>query len=116
MTGWQANKEFYVSPFMNIEGQYRFRIEQQKNTLNFFIDYIVGDKIKLSTYLKCKCKELTNRHLFFSFLNIPFATLKTTALIHYQALKLFFKALKFDPYPEALKKNITIGKNEKENL
>lgn len=109
----EAKKVFYVSPFMKIEGKYKFRFEYKENEMNFFINYLVKDKLKLSTSLKCKFNEINNKNLIISFIKIPFATLKTIILIHYQALKLYFKSIKHYSCPKALNKNLTIGKSEK---
>ena len=107
----ESKKEFYVSPFMEIEGTYKFRFEYKANQINFFINYLVDGKIKLSTSLKCELQEFHNKNLLISFLKIPFATFKTVILIYYQALKLYFKSIKYFKYPKALKKNITIGRS-----
>ena len=109
----EAKKEFYVSPFMKIEGKYKFRFCYKENQMDFFINYLVDGKIKLSTYLKCHFREFISKNLLLSFFSIPFATLKTTILIRYQAFKLFLKSIKYYKYPKALTKNITISKSEK---
>lgn len=111
----ETNKHFYVSPFMKVEGTYQFRFEITEAGINFFINYLVQDKIKLSTYLKCTYHHLNNTNLLFYFLKFPFATLKTTALIHYQAVKLALKKIAYDKYPAPLKNHLTIGKNEKKD-
>lgn len=111
----EANKEFYVSPFLKIEGKYKFKFEYQKGKMNFFINYFVDDELKLSTYLKCNLIEFNSLNLFINFCKIPFATLKTTILIHYQALKLYFKSIKYYKYPEKLKYSLTISKNGKKD-
>ena len=109
----EAKKEFYVSPFMKIEGKYRFRFEYKENQMNFFINYLVDDKLKLSTSLKCHFRQFNNLNLVTSFIKIPFATFKTVFLIHYQAIKLYLKGIKYYKYPKALKNNLTISKNGK---
>ena len=109
----EAKKEFYVSPFMKIEGKYRFRFEFADNQMNFFINYLVEEKLKLSTSLKCSFIEFNNKNLLLTFFKMPFFTFKTVFLIHYQALKLFFKKIKHYSCPATLEKNLTIGKNEK---
>ena len=109
----EAKKEFYVSPFMEIEGKYKFKFEYENEKLNFYINYFVGDKLKLTTYLKCKLKKFSNRNLIISFIKIPFFTFKTILLIHYQAIKLYFKSIKYFKCPALLKNNLTIGKNAK---
>jgi DUF1365 family protein len=110
----ESKKEFYVSPFMEIEGKYKFKFERKKNQMNFYINYLVDDKLKLSTYLKCNFLEFNVRNLIILFCKIPFATLKTTTLIHYQALKLFSKKIKFYKCPKQIK-NLTISKNGAKN-
>lgn len=108
----EAKKEFYVSPFMKIEGDYRFRFELQDQELSFFINYIVAKKLKLSTSLKCDFVDFNNKSLLLSFLAIPFVTIKTVVLIHYQALKLYLKSIRYYKCPKDLEVNLTIGKNE----
>jgi DUF1365 family protein len=111
----QAGKAFYVSPFLKIEGQYKFRFEVFNDKLNFYINYFVNDELKLITYLKCTLLELNNKNLLIFFFKIPFATLKTVFLIHYQALKLYFKKIKFYKYPKELKNKITLTSSNKSN-
>ena len=108
-----AKKEFYVSPFMAIEGEYKFKFSFIDNKLNFFINYIVDDKLKLSTSLKCSFKKFSNFNLILNFITMPFFTLKTIVLIHYQALKLFLKSIKYYKCPKPLKNNLTINNHEK---
>ena len=107
-----AKKEFYVSPFMEIAGKYKFRFEISNMKMAFFINYFDDEKLKLSTYLKCDFLEFNNKNLLISFLKMPFFTLKTTFLIHYQALKLYFKKIKHYKCAKPLAKNLTISKNE----
>ena len=109
----EAKKEFYVSPFMQIEGYYKFRFDIQANQLNFFINYFVDDKLKLCTSLKCKTKKFSNVNLILSSFKNPFFTFKTTILIYYQAAKLYLKSIKYYPYPKKLKHNLTITKHGK---
>ena len=51
--------------------------------------------------------DFNSKNLLLSFIKIPFATIKTTVLIHYQALKLYFKQIKFYKCPPKLKTNLT---------
>ena len=104
-----AEKVFYVSPFMKIEGEYKFRFEVQDQQLSIYINYHVDGKLKLSTYLKCNLSEFSNRNIILRFLKMPFATFKTIILIHYQAVKLLLKSVKFYKCPKVLKNNLTIS-------
>lgn len=109
----ESKKEFYVSPFMKIEGNYQFRFEYLDNNLTFYINYLVDGKLKLSTSLACSFKEFSNKNLLLRFAKMPFFTFKTVILIHYQAAKLYVKSIKFYPCPKELKTKLTIGKNGK---
>ncbi|MBT4879327.1 MAG: DUF1365 domain-containing protein [Alphaproteobacteria bacterium] len=108
-----ADKEFYVSPFMKIEGEYKFKFTITEKKYNFFINYIVDKKLKLATSLKCELKPLTNNNIILSILKLPFTSVQTIFLIHYQALKLFLKKIQFYKCPDKLKINLTICKHEK---
>lgn len=108
-----AQKEFYVSPFLKIEGKYRFRFDFKDGKMNFYINYLVENKLKLTTSLQCDFVKLSNRNLILSFLKIPFATFKTIILIHYQALKLWLKSIKYYKCPTALDNNLTVTSHEK---
>jgi len=109
----EATKEFYVSPFMEIEGKYKFRFELTNSQMNFFINYLVDEKLKLSTSLKCSFQEFSNKNLLISFLQMPFFTFKTVILIHYQALKLYLKSIKYYKCPKEPEQKLTISKNGK---
>ena len=111
----EAKKEFYVSPFMEIEGKYKFRFQFKDNQMQFFINYLVDDKLKLSTSLKCNFTEFNSSNLLLAFVKMPFFTLKTIILIHYQALKLWFKSIKHYRCPKPLNINLTIGKDAQKN-
>ncbi|MFT6332221.1 MAG: DUF1365 family protein [Lentimonas sp.] len=109
----ETKKEFYVSPFMKIEGKYKFRFEYKEDSMSFYINYLVKDRLKLSTLLKCNFQEFSSKNLLMSFLKMPFFTFKTVILIHYQAIKLYLKSIKYYKCPKAPTKNITTPKNEK---
>ncbi len=103
----QSKKEFYVSPFIKTEGVYQFRFDLTKQKMNFFINYLVDGKLKLSTSLKCSFQEFNNKNLCINFLKMPFFTFKTIILIYYQAFKLYLKGIKHYKCPKKLKINIT---------
>ena len=108
-----AKKVFHVSPFFKVEGEYKFRFDIKNDEMNFYINYIVDGKLNLTTSVKCKCIKWSNYNFFISFVKIPFATLKTTILIHYQALKLFCKGIKFNSPPPQNKINISSNYDKK---
>ncbi|MBP7709464.1 MAG: DUF1365 domain-containing protein [Rickettsiales bacterium] len=106
----EAQKEFYVSPFLERRGTYKFRFVISDSAARFYINYFLEDKLVLATYLACKFREFNDSNLLLQFVQSPFATLKTTFLIHWQALKLFAKGIKFNKCPLPLKHKITLNK------
>ncbi len=108
----EADKEFYVSPFLERKGIYKFRFMIDDFSARFDINYFFEDKLVLATQLACQFKEFNDKNLLMQFLQSPFSTFKTTFLIHWQALKLFSKGVKFNKCPLPLKNKITSRKND----
>lgn len=107
-----AKKEFHVSPFFKREGEYRFKFDYNSQKITIFIDYLVNKKIILKTSLIADCHPMTDHNLIKAFFLIPFLTLKVIILIHYQALKIFFKGIKYIKKPELLPNKITKNSHE----
>lgn len=104
-----AKKEFHVSPFLKRQGKYRFRFDYSEKQIITVIDYFDEEKLVLQTSLKVDLTEVSDSKLLKSFLTIPFLTLKVIFLIHYQALKLVLKGIKYVSKPEQIKTKITIN-------
>lgn len=104
---YEAKKEFYVSPFYEVTGKYKFKFIFNEKEISFYINYFIDNKLALSTYLKCFRVEFNNKNLLKKFLKSPLSSFKTTYLIHYQALKLFIKGIKFNIAPQQNKKTLT---------
>lgn len=103
-----SKKEFHVSPFFKRQGEYRFRFDYHQEKIIAVIDYFDEDKLVLQTSLKVDLKPVTDLALIKSFFIIPFVTLKVIFLIHYQALKLVLKGIKYVPKPQQNKNKITL--------
>lgn len=105
-----ANKEFHVSPFFKVEGSYKFRFIFNKKTVAAWIDYFPHDQQKnLLTSVVCNKIELSDKQLLKGFYTIPLATLKVIVLIHWQALKIITKKIKYVSKPAAKSHKITFN-------
>lgn len=95
-----TEKIFHVSPFLQREGEYRFRFSYKENFFAAFIDYL-DDKLQpmLLTSVSGKMKEASFKNLLASFFCYPFMTLKVIGLIHWQALIIFLKGIQYVPKP-----------------
>ncbi len=103
-----CKKKFYVSPFIEMNCTYFFRISKPGNKISVIIDqndkegkilYASQDGIK---------SELNNSNLIKIFLKHPLMTLKIILAIHYEAFKLWTKGIKFIKKDLKIKNNITI--------
>lgn len=101
-----VTKHFYVSPFIDHDVQFHFRIQPPAERLNIRIDDIKdGDRFFVST-LTGEYRELTNARLFWYSVRFPFITVKIISLIHWQAARLWLKKIKHhkkEDFPELQK-------------
>lgn len=93
-----ARKIFHVSPFQKVEGTYTFRFDISPEKLGIWIDYTAGNGGLLAT-LSGKRKPLTNRSILWACLRRPFGSRRVLGLIHWQAMKLWWKGAKYTARP-----------------
>jgi hypothetical protein len=93
-----AQKTFHVSPFQPVEGGYVFRFDVKPDRIGIFIDYSAGQSGLYAT-LVGKLAPLTNLGFLTTCLRRPFGSRRVVALIHWQALKLWWKGATFRPRP-----------------
>ena len=91
-----ATKIFYVSPFQQIDGAYEFRFDLRPDRIGIWIDYSGGEGRLIAT-LVGERRPMTTRSLIAAFLRRPFGARRVLALIHWQALKLWWKGATFRP-------------------
>ena len=103
-----CKKKFHVSPFIDMNCIYFFRLLKPGNKISLIIDlndpvgkvlYASQDGIK---------SELNNGNLLKSYLKHPLMTFKIIIAIHYEAFKLWTKGIKFIKKKIKIKNNITI--------
>ena len=99
--GQSCPKQFYVSPFNAVEGDYRFRFNTPGDHLALGISLSVEDRPVLNAYVSGKRKALNDWNLLRSFVGIPLLTLKVIAAIHWQAARLWLKGLRIKARPPA---------------
>lgn len=94
----QARKIFYVSPFQPIEGGYEFRFDIRPDKIGIWIDYTQENGGLIATLVGDRV-PLTNTGLIRAALRRPFGSRRVLALIHWQALKLWWKGAKYKVRP-----------------
>ena len=99
----EARKDFHVSPFLKIEGGYRFRFVESVTRCLVRIDYADSDGDMLHTSISGESAPLSTRALLRAFFAYPLMTLGVILRIHLQALRLWLRRVPFitNPVPPA---------------
>ncbi len=103
-----CKKKFFVSPFMDLESNYYFKILYPDDTLSIVIDQRDKEGKLLYASQDGKRSTLSTKNLLFSFIKHPLMTLKIISAIHYEALRLWIKGIKLVKRKIKIKNNITI--------
>ncbi|BBP46791.1 DUF1365 domain-containing protein [Thiosulfatimonas sediminis] len=99
----QADKVFHVSPFIDMDCVYQFRLQAPSEQFQLGIyQHQQGKKMLVATQA-AKAVALTRKNLFKAALAMPFNSLKVLTMIHWWALKIWLKGGKFRTTPKALK-------------
>ena len=93
-----ATKIFHVSPFQPVAGGYTFRFDIGPDRIGIRIDYTTADGGLIAT-LTGKRRTLTNAAILSACLRRPFGSRRVLALIHWQAVKLWWKGATFRARP-----------------
>lgn len=91
----RAPKEFYVSPFSTLDTHFDFRLSLPADRLSIQIDDYKDGALTLVSSLSGPRAELTTARLWSFTLKYPLITLRVIFLIHWHALRLWFKGLPF---------------------
>ena len=103
-----CKKKFHVSPFIEMNCVYFFRLLKPGDKISVIIDQNDKDgKILYASQDGVKSK-LNNNTLFKAYLKHPLMTFKIILAIHFEAFKLWTKGIKFLKKKIKIKNNITI--------
>ena len=102
-----CTKKFHVSPFIEMNCNYFFRILKPGEKISVIIDqYQTNEKILYASQ-DGKRVNFNSKELIKSYLKHPFMTFKIISAIHYEAFKLWTKGIKFIKKNFKIKNNIT---------
>jgi len=103
-----CEKKFHVSPFIEMNCKYFFRILKPSQKISVIIDqYDQEDKILYASQ-DGKRTDFTSNQLIKSYIKHPLMTFKVILAIHFEAFKLWTKGIKFVKKKFKIKNNITI--------
>ncbi len=89
-----CKKKFYVSPFMDLESKYFFKVLIPNERLSVIIDQRDKEGKLLFASQDGERVKISSKNLLISYLKHPLMTLKIILAIHYEALKLWIKGIK----------------------
>lgn len=104
----RCQKLFYVSPFLDMDMRYDFRVTGPDERIAVGICASSSARPVLNAVLTGVRRDLTDRNLLFVFLKIPAITFKVIAAIHWQALHLWVKGMRLHRRPLPLEQASTI--------
>jgi DUF1365 family protein len=95
------DKDFYVSPFLEMAGYYTVRVRDEASRLRITINEHEDDALKLHASLDLQRLPLTDRNLARMLVRHPFVTHKTIAMIYVHAWRLWRRGARFHRHGEA---------------
>jgi len=99
-------KNFYVSPFSDVDIDFDFRLRPADDRLTVMIDDYEGERRNLATAITGTARGLTDRALAGFLFRYPLLTARVILLIHWHALRLWLKRV-----PWFAKKNRPAGQS-----
>jgi len=95
------DKEFYVSPFIDMIGRYSVLVRDEPAGLRITIDERQDGQPLLATSVNLRRVRLTDRTLARMLVRHPLVTHKTIGLIHWHAFRLWRHGARFHRHGEA---------------
>ncbi len=103
-----CNKKFYVSPFMDLNSKYYFKISNPREKLSVVIDQRDNEGKLLFASQDGIRTTFTTKNLILAYLKNPLMTIKIISAIHYEAFRLWLKGIKLIKKKFKIKNNISI--------
>ena len=107
----KCRKKFYVSPFMDMETFYNFKLINPNDKLSVFIKQTDADGTILTATQTGDKKEFSFKQLAINFLKYPLMTIKIISSIHFEALLLWKKGAIYRKREIKLKNNLSYEEN-----
>jgi DUF1365 family protein len=95
----ECAKTFHVSPFMDIDLRYRFRVRVPAETVSVVIHADDAAGLLLTAGFAGRAEVLTNAAILRAVARMPWLGVKVLGGIHWEAAKLWSKGLKLRPAP-----------------
>ena len=108
----RADKEFHVSPFFDVSGEYRFTFKPGDERMTLAVENIGSDGRQHTASLSVQPVALTTPAILKWLIRIPISGLGVMVAIHWQALHLWLKGAGYRDKPEQRAKRTTLAQPE----
>jgi len=102
-----CSKKFHVSPFIEMNCKYFFRLLKPGEKISVIIDQYQTDEKILYASQDGQRVDFNTKELIKSYFKHPLMTFKIISAIHFEAFKLWIKGIKFIKKKIKIKNNIT---------
>jgi len=103
----KCKKKFYVSPFMNMDTYYSFRLLNPNEKLSISIKQTDKKDTILTAVQTGERKDFNLKQLVINFFRYPLMTIKIISAIHFEALLLWKKGAIYKKRNEKIKNNLS---------
>ena len=102
-----CRKKFYVSPFMDMETKYDFKLQHPSEKLFVSIKQTDKEGVVLKAVQTGEKKELNLKQLIVNLFKYPLMTVKIISAIHFEAFLLWKKGAIYRPRDKKIKNNLS---------
>jgi DUF1365 family protein len=95
----QADKDFYVSPFLPVDGRYRMRLPEPARTLRLAISLDIGGQTVFAATVRGVRSPYSTWRLISHAVRYPWVTAQVSARIRWQAVRLLARRQPIVPRP-----------------
>lgn len=106
-------KGFYVSPFMDMDLSYSFRVLRPEERVLIAVDTADDEGLVLAASFAGERRELSDRALLRAWLTHPWMTIGVVAAIHWEALFIWLKGEKIRTRPKKPERFVTVAPEAK---
>jgi DUF1365 family protein len=115
-TDHEFDKIFHVSPLIGMNARYRIRTTSPGNEIALTIrESDSKGEFLVATLTGSRC-DMTDGALLRQFIRVPFMTVKIIAAIHWQAIRLMLRGVKYTTRPEPPVSDVSLPMNRRDKV
>lgn len=108
----RSDKEFHVSPFFDVSGEYRFTLNPGNAAMALTVENMAADGRHHVASMTLRPAELSDGAILKWLVRMPISGIGVMAAIHWQALRLWLKGARYRDKPEQRAKRTTLAQPE----